>query len=597
MSYGAELWGWNERKELEKVQMDYVRWVLRLDFCTPGYIIVRETGRRKMHNDWIRRAVIFERKCADAEEGRLIKKVWEQQAEKEYQRKKRGTRKTRTELQVYIEVATRQGRKVEEEIETRLVDIMRQETEKESERRQVQQGLRVPGLTDSSRISDRMRNTRARAACIQRIRWAGWPAGQEGLRQRCTNLEDNSQQVSSCKSDCLIMPIAFIQVARETLTWQSRKSLYMARICYAQDTQSANMLLSTIAILACMDLLTTADGQRSRYFASANPEAMMKSDMAAIPRNYDRTSTRQPSIIVAYDCNEYALEMKLNSFGARIFFCSRYLIVNREGVYREEREAALQIRVLRTIAVQGVGGQTATLPCDIQPQESNDSVTMVLWFKDSTREPVYSNPCIAVLHDCCGVCYTTFARGDSYADPYVRACVCAAESAATARRYIRAYSAAECKRRRVSLCAGRCENRKAARFICIFSSSSISSGAAAAVQNGKAKENNMTREWKAAAVRAPSQIYTQRAVEMQLYSGSSSSSSSSGGRGKKAICGVQCEMKRKAEKKCVARLRCCSAGRALNHNCARRCSITIARIECLVFQYVNATPLRTREKT
>ncbi|KAL7301304.1 hypothetical protein TKK_0006041 [Trichogramma kaykai] len=87
------------------------------------------------------------------------------------------------------------------------------------------------------------------------------------------------------------------------------------------------MLLSTIAILACMDLLTTADGQRSRYFASANPEAMMKSDMAAIP--------------------------------------------------------------IRTIAVQGVGGQTATLPCDIQPQENNDSVTMVLWFKDSTREPVY----------------------------------------------------------------------------------------------------------------------------------------------------------------------------------------------------------------
>ncbi|CAB0041328.1 unnamed protein product [Trichogramma brassicae] len=42
--------------------MDYVRWVLRLDFCTPGYIIVRETGKRKMHNDWIRRAVIFERK-------------------------------------------------------------------------------------------------------------------------------------------------------------------------------------------------------------------------------------------------------------------------------------------------------------------------------------------------------------------------------------------------------------------------------------------------------------------------------------------------------------------------------------------------------
>lgn len=42
MSYGAELWGWEERKELEKVMLDYVRWVFKLDFCTPRYVITRE---------------------------------------------------------------------------------------------------------------------------------------------------------------------------------------------------------------------------------------------------------------------------------------------------------------------------------------------------------------------------------------------------------------------------------------------------------------------------------------------------------------------------------------------------------------------------
>lgn len=39
MEYVVEIWGWEEREELEKGIMDYVRWVFRLDFCTPIYII------------------------------------------------------------------------------------------------------------------------------------------------------------------------------------------------------------------------------------------------------------------------------------------------------------------------------------------------------------------------------------------------------------------------------------------------------------------------------------------------------------------------------------------------------------------------------
>lgn len=37
MSYGAEIWGQEERKELEKIVLDYVRWIYKLDFCTPKY--------------------------------------------------------------------------------------------------------------------------------------------------------------------------------------------------------------------------------------------------------------------------------------------------------------------------------------------------------------------------------------------------------------------------------------------------------------------------------------------------------------------------------------------------------------------------------
>ncbi|XP_014485877.1 PREDICTED: nephrin-like isoform X2 [Dinoponera quadriceps] len=41
-------------------------------------------------------------------------------------------------------------------------------------------------------------------------------------------------------------------------------------------------------------------------------------------------------------------------------------------------------------SIQGVAGQKAILPCNIQPRESNDAVSMVLWFKEDSGEPLYS---------------------------------------------------------------------------------------------------------------------------------------------------------------------------------------------------------------
>lgn len=43
--YGAEIWGWDERKELEKIMMDYIRWVFLFALLhTPRYPITRELG-------------------------------------------------------------------------------------------------------------------------------------------------------------------------------------------------------------------------------------------------------------------------------------------------------------------------------------------------------------------------------------------------------------------------------------------------------------------------------------------------------------------------------------------------------------------------
>jgi len=48
ISYGVELWGWEERVELERIMIDYIRWIFRLDFCTPRYIMNRELGLEKL---------------------------------------------------------------------------------------------------------------------------------------------------------------------------------------------------------------------------------------------------------------------------------------------------------------------------------------------------------------------------------------------------------------------------------------------------------------------------------------------------------------------------------------------------------------------
>lgn len=51
LGYGAEIWGWKEREEVEIVQERYLRWMMGLDWKTPGYIVREEIKRDKMRKD------------------------------------------------------------------------------------------------------------------------------------------------------------------------------------------------------------------------------------------------------------------------------------------------------------------------------------------------------------------------------------------------------------------------------------------------------------------------------------------------------------------------------------------------------------------
>lgn len=37
--YGVEIWGWEEKEEIEKLQERYLRWILGVERTTPGYVL------------------------------------------------------------------------------------------------------------------------------------------------------------------------------------------------------------------------------------------------------------------------------------------------------------------------------------------------------------------------------------------------------------------------------------------------------------------------------------------------------------------------------------------------------------------------------
>ena len=76
MMYGAEIWGWEEWQELEKVQLKYFKWILKLEMTTPNYLVYKELGLGKIHGEGIKRAIKYEKKISKLPDERLPKVVW-----------------------------------------------------------------------------------------------------------------------------------------------------------------------------------------------------------------------------------------------------------------------------------------------------------------------------------------------------------------------------------------------------------------------------------------------------------------------------------------------------------------------------------------
>jgi hypothetical protein len=72
LMYGAEIWGWKEQEEVERVQEKYLRWVLGVDRETPGYIVGEECKRSKLRVKAGKRAAKFEDRMGGREECRIL---------------------------------------------------------------------------------------------------------------------------------------------------------------------------------------------------------------------------------------------------------------------------------------------------------------------------------------------------------------------------------------------------------------------------------------------------------------------------------------------------------------------------------------------
>ena len=61
MTYGAELWGWQEFEVLERIQTQYFKWCLNLKKEVPNYLILEEVKRRKIRINTGKRCLNYEK--------------------------------------------------------------------------------------------------------------------------------------------------------------------------------------------------------------------------------------------------------------------------------------------------------------------------------------------------------------------------------------------------------------------------------------------------------------------------------------------------------------------------------------------------------
>ena len=73
--YAAEVWGWSTLPKLESIQTRYLKWILRLEYATPGYLVMEETKRKKLSIESGKRAILFEVKIRKGQKNKILYEI------------------------------------------------------------------------------------------------------------------------------------------------------------------------------------------------------------------------------------------------------------------------------------------------------------------------------------------------------------------------------------------------------------------------------------------------------------------------------------------------------------------------------------------
>lgn len=74
MGYGVEIWGWKERTGIERLQDRYLRWVLGVEYRTPGYMLREELQKDKLRTRAREEALGFKRRLAEGRRSEIARK-------------------------------------------------------------------------------------------------------------------------------------------------------------------------------------------------------------------------------------------------------------------------------------------------------------------------------------------------------------------------------------------------------------------------------------------------------------------------------------------------------------------------------------------
>lgn len=160
LMYGAEIWGWREYEELERIQDKYIKWTLKLAKTTPSYVIHLEVKRDKLSTKAGKRALKYEEKVWKGKNETLIecvkvKSIAQDRIKKE--EKNERMKKNRKEFfqkvgwsQKYYEEKLRNEGSVWRELEEIMKDVHRQRwtTALEKSRCAAEYKELVPGWTE-----------------------------------------------------------------------------------------------------------------------------------------------------------------------------------------------------------------------------------------------------------------------------------------------------------------------------------------------------------------------------------------------------------------------------------------------------------------